>query len=344
MKPTRLIPILALALLAGCGGPAHDDDSFPTPVPTPASGSLHVTWSFQGAEAPSHTRLMLIDQTLGAQTCATLPFQPALGIVIDHPGLPTQGTTIFPNVTAGARWMVVAFGTRADGTRVAEACHDQVNVLAGQMTVVDLPMVNWVADTAGVWDVEQRMNIGLPLPAQAALLAIQAACPLLHDAQLCTIVTQVTGVLTDLDVVSEWTVDRAPDGSFHGTVRWMSVEGLDVTAVNPVIGTFDASVPGSTGVVFDRFEARLGFGNLLLFVVERVLHYDLNAWGPAGAAFVQSLADQYVSPMSFHGGGTLWDSDFDGINDRLDGSLTGHVEVAGWHHDFSAAYAGTRPD
>src|SRR5205823_5888507 len=135
-----------------------------TPTPAPTHGSVHVTWSFQGVEAPSHVRLLLIDQLQGSTTCSTLPFDPSIGITIDHPGLPILGTAILPNLSPSSHWMVVAFGTRADGTRVAEACHDQVSVVAGEETAVDLALQNWVADTAGVWNVEQHLNIGLPVP------------------------------------------------------------------------------------------------------------------------------------------------------------------------------------
>lgn len=332
--------------LAGCGATtgAGAKDPDPEPSPTPDTlGAVAATWSFDGIEAPTKVRIALFDATISGYTCTTLPFAPALGVVDSLADLPLHGSAEFPGLPEGARYLLQAVGERADGTRLASACHDQVNVLAGKTTVVDLVLGNWIADLNGSWEVAQNVNIGLPTQIQAALLGLQASCGLVGDESLCTLVTQVTGVLTDMQVVAEWTIDTKPDGSFTGDVRWISVQGVDVGTIDLVDGTFAGHVNGATGVAFDGFELTLQFGNLLLFVVEDVLGYDLGAYGPYGAAAVTALTGQFVSELSFAGSGTLSGVDDMGVAGAIDGALTGHVMASSWQHDFASDYVATRP-
>ena len=343
--------VLATALAAcaaACGGKTvgGGETNTPSTSPTPpdSTGKLDVTYTFAGTEYPNSMELMLIDGAAAGQTCTTLPFHPSSSVIDDQPGLPISGSAEMSGLAPGAKYMVVAFGTKADGTRVAAACHDQVNVVAGQTTQVQLSIANWVADATGVWNVDQHVNIGLPSNVQAILLTLQGFCGVLNQPQLCNIVDQVTQVLTNMDVVAQWTVNRNPDGTYSGTVKWIKVQGQSIGNMDIADGTFSATVPGSTQMQFKASTVQIQFGNLMLFVVQDVLGYDLGQLGAPGAAFVTSLAGQYVSPMDFTGLGTMVDTvPQDGKVDTMNGNLTGTIQVSSWSHDFSMSYAATRP-
>lgn len=342
----HLLALAAAALVAGCGSNDNGagDGTSPTPTPTPAAttGAISAQWAFAGAEAPSLADLKLIDAGAAGITCATLPYAPSAGVLGDKANLPVDGTAQFVSLAPGNGYLLALVGTKADGTKVAQACAEGVHVVAGQTTDVSLDFANWVGNTIGVWQVDQHLNIGLPTQIQTALQALQAACGILGNSQLCTIVTQVNDVVTNLDVKAEWTIDRKNDGTFDGSVRWLSVQGLDVTDINLVTGGFTANVPGSTVMQFQSFDETIQFGNLVLFIVQDVLGYDLGAFGTPGAILVQALADHYVSPMTFTGGATLADPNHDGINDKLSGQLAGHLQVSGWGHDFDENFSGVK--
>lgn len=343
-KISSLVAVFgATALLAGCGGDSSNPvGSNPTPTPAPTAGTVNVSYTFTGNEAPSKVRLLVIDGDVSGETCTTVAFNPTNGVVAQRGNLPINGTANFTNVSMGSRYLVVAIGEKANGTRVAQACHDQVNVLGGETTQVDLSLENWVASMTGVYYVDQVANIGLPQDIQSALLLLQASCGYLGDPQLCSMVSQVVDILTSLDVVSEWTIDQNPDGTFKGTVRWVEVAGVDVGTIDLVLGDFTGTVPGSTVMEYSNFTSTIQFGNLVLFIIEDVLGYDLGALGPAGSALITTLAGNYVSPMSFTGNGVLTDGDFDGVNEKISGNLTGHIEIASWQHDFAMSYVATR--
>ena len=243
----------------------------------------------------------------------------------------------------GTKYVVVAIGETAAGGRVAEACHDQVNVVAGQTTDVHLDLLQFVADLTGTYAVAQNLNMGLPTNVQNALVALSAGCVILNQPQLCNVVTQITNIVTSMDVVSQWTIDRQPDGSYTGTVKWLSVQGVDVGTIDIVDGTFGASVPGSTTIEYKDFNLTIQFGNLVLFLVQDVLHYDLGQFGPFGSAFITALAGNYVSPMSFTGSGLITDADANGVAEKLSGNLAGHIAVSSWNHDFSMDYVALHP-
>jgi len=177
---------------------------------------------------------------------------------------------------------------------------------------------------------------------QSALVALAAGCVVLNNPQLCNVVTQVTNILTSMDVVAEWTLDQKLDGSYGGTVTWKSIQGLDVSQINLVAGTFDMQIDGSTNITYKNFDLTIQFGNLVVWLVENELNFDLGQFGPFGAAFLTALSGNYVSPMEFTGTGLITDLGNDGTGDQLQGNLAGHIAVAGWQHDFQMDYFAIR--
>lgn len=340
------VALTATALLTGCGadnknGAAEEPTPVPSSTPNATTGTLAADWTYAGVEAPSKVKLLLIDATTSGTTCTTLPFAPVAGSTLQN--LPANGAANFTQVVPGSKYVVVAIGETAAGGRVAEACHDQVNVVAGQTTSVHLDLLQFVADLTGTYAVAQNLNIGLPQNVQTALGGLAAACLILNQPDLCNIVTQVNNIVTSMDVVSQWTIDQQPDGSYKGTVKWLSVQGLDVSTIDLVDGTFGASVPGSTQIAYKDFNLTIQFGNLVLFLVQDYLGYDLGQFGTFGSAFVTALAGNYVSPMSFTGNGTITDANADGVAEKLSGNLAGHISVSSWNHDFTMDYVAVRP-
>lgn len=348
MNKTTLQTILALGaatMLAGCGAEksgAEGENPTPTPTAVPNSGTVAVSYAFQGNEAPSKVRLLVIDGDVSGETCTTLAFAPTSGIVADRPNLPINGTANFTNVSIGTKYLVVALGEKTDGTRIAMDCQDQVNVTGGDTTQVDLSLLNWVGDLNGSYLVAQNINLGLPSQIVTALQVFQAACGFLGNPDLCTIAADVNDIITSMDVVAEWTIDEQIDGTIVGQVKWITVEGIDVGTINLMQGSFVGEIPGSTGVVFKDFDTALQVGNLVLFVVEDVLGYDLGQFGIPGAALINALAGNYVSPLTFEGTGVLTDANHDGINEKINGNLTGHLQVSSFGHDFATDYLATR--
>ncbi len=337
--------LAALALITGCGADengAENPDPTPTSTPEVTVGTIAVTYGFTGNEAPSKVRLVVIDAAVTGETCTTVAFAPTAGILADRPNLPINGSVNFTNVAEGNQYLVLALGEKTDGTRIAEACHDQVSVQGGETTQVSLALANVVGDMNGVYMVTQNVNLGLPANVQSALLAFQAMCGILNAPELCTIATDVTDIVTSMDVISQWTIDQQADGSFIGTVEWVNVEGVDVGSIDLLTGSFVGEVPGATAMSYKDFNTTIQVGNLVLFIVEDVLGYDLGVFGAPGAAFVTALAGNYVEPMVFTGTGTLKDANFDGINEQISGNLAGHLVVGSWEHDFAADYVANR--
>lgn len=334
------------ALVSACGANDRNGATNATPTPTstpnPTTGTVATTWAYSGSQAPSKVRLELVDGVSTGFTCTTLPFNIGSGIVQNMQNLPANGAANFLQVAPGTKYLVVAVGELANGTRVAQACRDQVNVIAGQTTNVDLSLLAFAPDMTGVYTVAQNLNIGLPTDIQNALNVLAAACGVLNDPQLCDVVNQVDQVLTSMDVVSEWTLDRQLDGSYKGTVRWISVMGYDVTAIDPIAGGFDATNPTAAQIQYKNFDLQIQFGNLVLFVVQDVLGYDLGSLGPVGAGVITALAGNYVGPLDFTGVGTVTDGNADGAADTLQGNLAGHLAVSGWQHDFTMDYLGLK--
>lgn len=341
------LAIGATALLGGCGNNnkngATDATPVPSSTPTSSKGTIAADWTYTGSEAPSRVKILLVDAASNGLTCTTMPFAPAAGVLQTLPNLPANGAANFTQVAPGTKYIVLAIGETASGARVAAACHDQVNVIAGQITDVSLILNQFVADLTGTYAVAQNLNIGLPTNVQNALSVVAAACGILNNAQLCNIVSQVNNILTSMDVVSQWTIDQQPDGTYTGTVKWLSVQGLDVSTLDLVDGTFKASVPGSTQISYKDFNLTIQFGNLVLFVVQDVLGYDLGQFGPFGSTLITALASNYVSPMSFTGTGAISDVNADGVADKLAGNLAGHIQIVSWQHDFGMDYVALRP-
>lgn len=339
--------LVALATLSGCGSdkaPATGDGPDPTPTPVSTEGELDVSWSFSGVEAPSKVRLLVIDGDASGYTCSTLPFAPAAGIVENKANLPVNGNAVFNPVAEGNRYLVVGIGEKANGTRVALDCHDQVNVVGGAATGVSLSLKNVVADMSGVFGVAHNVNLGLPSGVQSALLAFQAVCGVLNAPEICNVANQVTNIVTSMDVTAQWTIDRMPDGSFAGQVKWLTIEGQDIGTRQILDGTFVGEVPGATQLTYKDFDLQLHVGNLVLFLLEDVLHLDLGNYGIYGAILVNALADHYVSPLTFSGTGTLSDvQPVDGVTEKISGQLAGHLQVGSFGHDFSMDYLATRP-
>src|SRR5687768_11188245 len=164
-KLMKLVPALAALALTACGSDengAGNDGPDPTPTATPqvTVGTINVTYGFTGNEAPTKVRLLVIDANVSGETCTTVAFAPSSGIIADRPNLPIDGSVNFPNVQEATKYMVVALGEKTDGTRVAEACHDQVNVIGGETTEVSLALENVVGDMNGVYLVTQNVNLG----------------------------------------------------------------------------------------------------------------------------------------------------------------------------------------
>lgn len=346
----KLFPMLSLIAAVGatgCGASkdASTDGGEPTPTPTPEAteGALDVDWAFSGVEAPTKVRILVIDGDASGYTCSTLPFSPTAGIVEDKANLPINGSAVFDPVAEGSKYLVVGIGTKTNGTRVAMACHDQVNVVGGDRTAVTLGLTNWVADMNGVYDVTHNVNLGLPSGVQSALLAFQAACGILQAPELCNIVNEVTDIVTSMDVTAQWTIDQAPGGGFNGEVVWTHVEGIDVGTYEILDGTFVGEVPGSTQMTYKDFNVQLHVGNLVLMILQDVIGLDLGDYGVYGAILVNALADNYVSPMTFSGTGALADTTpVDGVNEKITGALAGHLEVGSFEHDFAMDYAAAR--
>lgn len=347
MNKTTLHTILALGaatILAGCGDAKSgaEDNATPTPTAVPNNGTVAVTYTFAGVEAPSKVRLLVIDGDVSGETCTTLAFAPTTGIVADRPNLPVNGSANFTNVSIGTKYLVVALGEKTDGTRIAIDCQDQVNVTGGDTTQVVLSLENWVGDMNGTYLVAQNINLGLPSQITAALQIFQAACGFLGNADLCTIAADVNDIITSMDVVAEWTIDEQIDGSVLGQVKWISVEGIDVGTINIMQGTFTGSIPGSTGIIFKDFNTVVQVGNLVVFVIEDVLGYNLGALGTPGAALLTALSGNYISPLTFEGQGVLTDANQDGINEKINGNLAGHLQISSFGHDFATDYLATR--
>ena len=339
--------VLALASLTGCGSDkagATDDDVNPTPTPVFTEGELDVDWAFTGIEAPTKVRVLVIDGDTSGYTCSTLPFVMTAGIVENKANLPVQGNAVFNDVVQGTKYLVIGVGEKSDGTRVALDCHDQVNVVGGETTSVTLALKNVVADMNGVYGVGHEINMGLPNQITNALLGLQAVCGLINAPELCNIVTEVNSIVTDLDVTGEWTIDQQADGSFMGEVAWLTIEGQDIGTYEILDGTFVGEVPGATQMQYKDFHLQLHVGNLTLFILEEVIDLDLGDYGTYGAIVVNALGDNYVSPLTFTGTGNLRDvSPVDGVTEKIDGGLVGHLEIGSFEHDFALDYLATRP-
>lgn len=346
---SALATFSALVAIAstGCGSSkagAKDDDSNPTPTPVETEGDLNVSWSFTGLEAPTRVKVLVIDGDTSGYTCSTLPFNPTAGIVENKANLPVTGNAVFDEVAEGNKYLVVGIGEKTNGTRVALACHDQVNVVGGEDTTVTLNLKNVVADMNGVYAVAHEINLGLPNQVTTALLALQTACGFLNAPELCNIVAEVNSIVTDLDVTGEWTIDEMTDGSYQGDVQWLTIEGQDIGAYEILDGTFIGEVPGATQMNFKDFNLQLHVGNLTLFILEEVINLDLGDYGVYGAIAVNALGDNYVSPLTFSGTGTINDlAPVDGISEKISGGLVGHLEIGSFEHDFALDYLATRP-
>lgn len=340
--------LLAVATLTtACGSSkagATDDDENPTPTPVETDGQLAVDWAFTGVEAPSKIRVLVIDGDTSGYTCSTLPFNPTAGIVENKANLPVTGNAVFNDVAEGNKYLVVGIGEKANGTRVALDCHDQVNVVGGEETAVTLALKNVVADMNGIYAVGHEVNLGLPNQVVTALLGIQAVCGYLNAPELCDIADQVTDIVTSMDVTGEWTIDQNTDGTFSGEVKWLTIEGQDIGTWEILDGTFVGEVPGATQMEYKDFHLQLHVGNLTLFILEEVINLDLGDYGVYGAILVNALGDNYVSPLTFEGTGTLTDlSPVDGVTEKIDGGLVGHLEVGSFQHDFALDYLAARP-
>ena len=346
----QTVCLLALSLAAACGGQNNGGQATgPTPTPgvtptppAPGQTGMAVSWSASGVQ-PSTISLFVVDATSTGWTCTTLPYLPTGAAVLNvQASMPVAGSATFNNVAPGGDYLVAAFGNMADGTRVSEACQGPIAVLSGQLTPVTLGLTSFTPTITGSYLVTQHFNLGLPPDVQTALITLELACGSLGDPQLCTVVDQVTQIVTNLDVVAKWTFNQTATGSWTGSVQWLSVQGYDVSAWNLVSGTFVASGAGA-GLSYKNYDLTIQFGNLMLFIVQDVLGYNLGALGGPGAALVQAFASQYVGPLVFSGGGTVMDNaPQDGVADQIDGNLTGVLTVSGWSHDFSMAYVGTR--
>src|SRR5687768_8688986 len=155
-KLMKLVPALAALALTACGSDengAGNDGPDPTPTATPqvTVGTINVTYGFTGNEAPTKVRLLVIDASVTGETCTTIAFTPTQAILADRPNLPINGVVNFTNVSEGNKYLVLALGDKTDGTRVAEACHDQVNVEGGEQTEVSLSLENVIGDMNGVY-------------------------------------------------------------------------------------------------------------------------------------------------------------------------------------------------
>lgn len=336
----------AVTALSGCGASKEGAADGPDPTPTPEStiGELDVDWTFSGVEAPSKVRIFVIDGDTSAYTCETLPFSPSLGIVENKANLPVNGSAIFDDVAEGNKYLVIAIGEKSNGTRVAFDCHDQVNVVGAETTNVVLELENIAADMNGVYDVAHNVNLELPDGVVSALLLIQAACGFLNAPELCDIAAEVHDIVTSLDVTAKWTLDQNSTGQFDGEVVWLTIQGQDIGTWEILDGQFIGEVPGATTLNYKEFHLQLHVGNLTLFILEEVLDLDLGSYGYYGALLVNALADNYVSPLSFDGTGTIQDvAPADGVADRITGDLSGHLQVGSFNHDFSMDYLATRP-
>ena len=340
--------LTALATLTtACGASkagAKDDEENPTPTPIETEGELDVDWAFTGVEAPTKVRVLVIDGDTSGYTCSTLPFNMTAGIVENKANLPISGTAVFNDVAEGNKYLVVGVGEKSNGTRVALDCHDQVNVVGGETTSVTLALKNVVADMNGVYAVGHEVNLGLPNEVVTALLGIQAVCGYLNAPELCDIADQVSDIVTGMDVTGEWTIDANTDGSFSGEVKWLTIEGQDIGNYEILDGTFVGEVPGATQMEYKDFHLQLHVGNLTLFILEEVINLDLGDYGVYGAILVNALGDNYVSPLTFEGTGSLSDlSPVDGVTEKIDGGLVGHLEVGNFEHDFALDYLAARP-
>lgn len=343
-----LAALAAVTALSGCGsskdGASGDDGPDATPTPQSTIGELDVDWTFSGVEAPSKVRLLVLDGDANGYTCETLPFSPSAGIVESKTNLPVNGSAIFDEVVEGNEYLVVAIGEKSNGTRVALDCHDQVNVVGDETTMVTLQLENVAADMNGVYGVAHNVELGLPDGVVSALLGIQAVCGVIDAPELCDIADQVHDIVTSLDVTAEWTLDQNSTGQFDGEVVWLTIEGEDIGSYEILDGSFIGEVPGATRLDYKDFNLQLHVGNLTLFVLEEVLNLDLGNYGVYGSILVNALADNYVSPLSFDGQGTIVDvSPADGVADKIEGDLAGHLQIGNFGHDFSMDYLATRP-
>ncbi len=337
---------MALNTTLGCGAStssgARDFDDDPDPEPG-TEGTVDIRYTFSGTEAPNRVKVFVLDGNVGGQNCGNLPFVPTQGIVATRSGLPISGSVSFDNVEEGTRYVVVAYGEKSNGVRVAEACQDGINVIAEETTLVELTLENWVADTNGNYLVEQNLNMGLPSNITNVLLGLQAVCGLLQNAsELCNVVSEVNDIVTSLDVVSQWTITEQVDGTFLGEVQWLTVEGQDVGAYELVSGGFTGEVPGSTTMNYKNYQLDVEMGNLVLFILEEVLDLDLGNYGTYGAIVVNALADNYLSPLTFSGTGAMSDTNADGMTDKITGNLAGHLQVGSFNHDFAMDYVALR--
>ena len=136
------LAIGATALLGACGNNnkngATDATPVPSSTPTSSKGTIAADWTYTGSEAPSRVKILLVDAASNGLTCTTMPFAPAAGVLQTLPNLPANGAANFTQVAPGTKYIVLAIGETASGARVAAACRDQVNVIAGQTTDVSL--------------------------------------------------------------------------------------------------------------------------------------------------------------------------------------------------------------
>lgn len=329
-----LIAILATSA-AACGGSNGSGSTDGTPTPA-QDGSMELDYAFSGAEAPLKVNLLVLD----GGVCDGLAFHPSTGIVRTIDNLPLTASVNVDSIAAATGYVVTASGVNGQGERVAYACEDHVTVSPNMQTQVHLDLVNAVNDVTGIFQVHQDMNVGLPTGIQDALHLVQDVCAVLPG-NLCHIVSDVSGVLTDLQVDSQWTYSKQADGTFMIHIAWQSVQGVDSTGFDLADGGLTMAVPAATGGNLQG-NLQLQYGNLALFVIEKVLNHDLGILGQVGAQVTNLITNTYVAPLPITGTLTMTDDTDDGRVDLLAGDMGGHIQIGNWGHDVTAPFTATR--
>ena len=338
------LALCATAIAAGCGsktngsGETNPTSPTPTQTATPTTGSIDLTWGSTGLTPPAQVKVWLLDSATAGATCAAPPMQPSAGVLQSSTGLSGAGSLTWNTLQPGSTYMVEAMGLNTAGLPMGIACHDQVAVFAGQSTPVTLGLTAFAPNLAGTYDVAQGLNIGLPQDIQDALNGLMAVCNLIgNGTSACTTIDQIVTILTNMPVVAEWTLVQTGPGTYAGTVKWISVDGLDVTQIDLADGTFSAFVSNGSIVSYKDFNTTIQVGNLIIWLIQDVGGLDLGQFGDAGAAFIQAVAAQYVSPLDFTGDGHVLETP-DFAATAIDGNLDGTLTVSTWTHDFSMSY------
>lgn len=332
MKRITIAALAATLLAAGCSDSTYN---------RPGEGDLNVEYDFQGVESPDKVSVYIVDGKETGWTCANMPYNPA-DDAFDHVrNLPLTGTTDFAALPESGQWIVWAIGT-ASGVHVADACRDRVRIRRDELTSVILTLENTPLRAQGKFNSDLELSFDLPSEAIGTLVAFDIACQSFDiNEDLCKISNAVANLLTDLDVKAAWQINQNGD-AIRGTMEWIEVEGKDVGPEWKLVeGGFNGEVPGATQVEITTYDMKVNMDQLVLFMIQEVMGYDLDDYGPQ----VELVIDGFVSDLVFYDGyASLYDNNFDGQAESISGVFDAQIDLPAfdYEHRFDLGWTAYR--